>query len=136
MKPNNDTFDFSSIGKRMPYRTPDGFFEANKQRLVEKAQTAAANEESAAEKKSHAEIHTIRGPQPWKKMMMGAAATIALLVASYGIARWATADSISPADTASEAIMYASSATYDTYADDGEDWSDFADADIFFDCWD
>ena len=53
-------------------------------------------------------------------MVIGAAATIALLVASYGIARWAiTAESIYPADVSL------------AYTDDGEDWSDFADADIF-----
>ena len=60
----------------------------------------------------------------WRGMVIGAAATIALLVASYGIARWAiTAESIYPADVSL------------AYTDDGEDWSDFADADIFLDCW-
>lgn len=127
MKPNNDTFDFSSVGKRMPYRTPEGFFEANKQRLVEKAATAqeVVKEENAmAEKKPRKEILTLNRSRHWRGMVIGAAATIALLVASYGIARWLTAnDSIYPADVSV------------AYADDGEDWLDFADADIFFDCW-
>ena len=127
MKPNNDTFDFNSVGKRMPYRTPEGFFEANKQRLVEKAATAqeVVKEENAmAEKKPRKEILTLNRSRHWRGMVIGAAATIALLVASYGIARWAiTAESIYPADVSL------------AYADDGEDWSDFADADIFLDCW-
>ena len=127
MKPNNDTFDFSSVGKRMPYRTPEGFFEANKQRLVEKAATAqeVVKEENAmAEKKSRKEILTLNRSRHWRGMEIGEAATIALLVASYGIVRWAiTAESIYPADVSI------------AYADDGEDWSDFADADIFLDCW-
>ena len=127
MKPNNDTFDFSSVGKRMPYRTPEGFFEANKQRLVEKSATAqeVVKEENAmAEKKPRKEILTLNRSRHWRGMVIGAAATIALLVASYGIARWLTAnDSIYPADVSV------------AYADDGEDWLDFADADIFFDCW-
>ena len=132
MKPNNETFDFNSVGKRMPYQTPDGFFEANKKRLMEEVATAQkaaeasslAAETALAEKNPRAEIRFLRELRPWKTIMMGAAATIALLVASYGIARWLTAnDSIYPAD-----ISVA-------YADDGEDWLDFADADIFFDCW-
>lgn len=111
----------------MPYRTPEGFFEANKQRLVEKSATAqeVVKEENAmAEKKSRKEILTLNRSRHWRGMVIGAAATIALLVASYGIVRWAiTAESIYPADVSL------------AYADDGEDWLDFADADIFFDCW-
>ena len=132
MKPNNDTFDFSSVGKRMPYRTPEGFFEANKQRLMEEVATAQkaaeasslAAETAMAEKKPRKEILTLNRSRHWRGMVIGAAATIALLVASYGIARWAiTAESIYPADVSL------------AYTDDGEDWSDFADADIFLDCW-
>lgn len=132
MKPNNDTFDFSSVGKRMPYRTPEGFFEANKQRLMEEVATAQkaaeasslAAETAMAEKKPRKEILTLNRSRHWRGMVIGAAATIALLVASYGIVRWAiTAESIYPADVSL------------AYADDGEDWSDFADADIFLDCW-
>ena len=132
MKPNNETFDFNSVGKRMPYQTPDGFFEANKKRLMEEAATAQkaaeassmAAETALAEKNPRAEIRSLRELRSWKTIMMGAAATIALLVVSYGIARWLTAsDSIYPADVSV------------AYADDGEDWLDFADADIFFDCW-
>ena len=132
MKPNNDTFDFSSVGKRMAYRTPEGFFEANKQRLMEEVATAQkaaeasslAAETAIAEKKPRKEILTLNRSRHWRGMVIGAAATIALLVASYGIARWAiTAESIYPADVSL------------AYTDDGEDWSDFADADIFLDCW-
>ena len=132
MKPNNDIFDFSNVGKRMPYRTPEGFFEANKQRLMEEVATAQkaaeasslAAETAMAEKKPRKEILTLNRSRHWRGMVIGAAATIALLVASYGIARWAiTAESIYPADVSL------------AYTDDGEDWSDFADADIFLDCW-
>lgn len=116
----------------MPYRTPEGFFEANKQRLMEEVATAQkaaeasslAAETAMAEKKPRKEILTLNRSRHWRGMVIGAAATIALLVASYGIARWAiTAESIYPADVSL------------AYADDGEDWSDFADADIFLDCW-
>ena len=116
----------------MPYRTPEGFFEANKQRLMEEVATAQkaaeasslAAETAMAEKKPRKEILTLNRSRHWRGMVIGAAATIALLVASYGIARWAiTAESIYPADVSL------------AYTDDGEDWSDFADADIFLDCW-
>ena len=73
MKPNNDTFDFSSVGKRMPYRTPEGFFEANKQRLMEKAATAqeVVKEENAmAEKKPRKEILTLNRSRHWRGMVI------------------------------------------------------------------
>ena len=34
---DDDNFDFDDIGKRTPYRTPDGFFEDVQQKVMERA---------------------------------------------------------------------------------------------------
>lgn len=70
MTPNNTTFDLSQVGKRTPYRVPEGFFSENEQKLL--AQMAA---------------HSSKRRIPMRRWLgYAAAASVALAVILYPIA--------------------------------------------------
>ena len=43
-------FDFKNIGKRMPYRTPDGFFGKMQKQVLERTQAERFNRQRISEK--------------------------------------------------------------------------------------
>lgn len=100
---------FDQVGRRTPYHTPDGYFEAS-----EKALRTKANHQSAIifRKLSTAD-------RRWYYII---AASIAVFIGIFGILYFVL-------PTATEADVPVYSEVTDTAAD----WSDFAEADIFLD---
>ena len=101
MKETPSQFDFTSIGKQMPYLVPDGFFEQSEQQLKSTVLSL-----SAQRKKLRRRWYAI-------------AAGVAVLLAIYPVSR------LLQHHTDSETPVYCQ--TDNT----SEDWKDFADADIF-----
>ena len=65
-------FNFENIGKQMPYTVPDGFFEQLGERVMDNlAQKDAESEKTAT-------IHPLQ--KHWKKVLLAAAAAVALFV--------------------------------------------------------
>lgn len=109
---------FEQVGKRTPYSTPDGFFEASEKQI----KTALLTEHRAAmsdrvQTKTHRT--SFNRKLYWS---FGIAAAVALVVGIFGIVRYAV-----PTTAPSDSPVY--SQTYDA----SDDWGDFADADIFLD---
>lgn len=98
---------FTQVGKRTPYRVPEGYMDLQKERLKE----AVSNQPSA--------VRPLR--RAW---YYGIAAAVVSLLAVYPVMRL-----VSPSTDAPAPSIYADSSIYD----DSGDWSDFADADIFLD---
>ena len=98
---------FDKVGKRTPYKVPDGYFERSKTSL----------EQSAVS-------HQLFVPRklPHRIWIYGIAASVVLAIGILGIIRM-TMPTVEP--TAEP--LYAQ--TYDS----STDWSDFADADLFLD---
>ena len=98
---------FAQVGKRTPYRVPEGYMDQQKDRLKE----SVSNQSSA--------VRPLR--RAW---YYGIAAAVVLLLAVYPVMRL-----VSPSTDAPAPSIYADSSIYD----DSDDWADFADADIFLD---
>lgn len=81
---------FEKVGKRTPFRTPEGYFEASEKQL-----RSIANHQS---------------PITYKYWYSGIAASIVLAIGIFGIVRFA-----SPTATQTDASVY--SQTYDNSAD-------------------
>ena len=101
---------FTQVGKRTPFRTPEGFFAQQEQTLKQ----AVGSQTSVV--------------RPLHLKWWYAAASVILIGGIYGITRLImlpTADSaLYPSDSAP---------IYSQTSSSSDDWSDFADADIFMD---
>ena len=102
---------FTQVGKQTPFRTPEGFFEQQEQTLKQ----SICHQPSA--------IRPLR-----RRWWYAAAASVILIGGIYGITRLImlpTADSaLYPSDSAP---------IYSQTSSSSDDWSDFADADLFMD---
>ena len=101
---------FTQVSKRTPFRTPEGFFE-QQERTLKKA---------------------ISNQQPvvrplYRKWWYAAAASALLLIAVYPVIQLvkSSSDSLVPASDTTPIYSQTSSVS--------DDWSDFADADVFLD---
>ena len=103
---------FETVGKRTPYKVPDGFFEQSEQQL----KTALLTEHRPA---SPDRIQTALPLR--RRWYYAIAASIVLVIGIFSVVRVAMREPTSIADEP----IYAQ--TYDA----SDDWSDFADADIF-----
>ena len=103
-------FDFSEIGKRNPFRTPEGFFEQQKQTLKK-----TISSQPSAIRPLH------------RKWWYAIAACALLLIAVYPVMQFvhSSSDSLAPISDTTPVYSQTSSAS--------DDWSDFADADMFLD---
>ena len=110
----NESDIFETVGKRTPYKVPEGYFEASEQQL----KTAALTEHRPASPDRIQTTIPLR-----RRWYYAIAASIVLVVGIFSVVRFALRE---PASTADEPV-YAQ--TYDA----SDDWSDFADADIFLD---
>lgn len=99
---------FTQVGKRTPYRTPEGFFEQQEQTLKK----AISNQQPVVRP-----LH--------RKWWYAAAASIILIGGIYGVTRLLVYPSASY--TSDSAPIYSQTSPV------SDDWSDFADADIFMD---
>ena len=102
---------FTQVGKRTPYRTPEGFFEQQEQSLKQ----AVSRQPSV--------IKPLR-----RKWWYSAVASVILIGGIYGVTRWFIYPS---AD--SDIYSSDSAPVYCQTSSPSDDWSDFADADIFMD---
>lgn len=103
MMKTHTEFDFSTVGKQMPYRVPEAFFEQSEQRLKAVVQSNT----------KHRKIS--------RRQWYAAAAIMVLLLSIYPVAR------LLQRSDSSEIVVYCQiDAT-------SEDWNGFADADIFLD---
>lgn len=94
-------FDFSTVGKQMPYRVPEGFFEQSERQLK-----AAVQSQSGRRKVS-------------RRWWYAAAAIMLLLLAVYPVTRL-----LQRSDRSEVAVYCQTDGT-------SEDWDGFADADLF-----
>ncbi len=101
MKETPSQFDLTSIGKQMPYRVPDGFFDQSEQQLKSSVQSLSAHR-----KTFHLRWYAI-------------AAGVAVLLAIYPVSRLL------------QRHVDAETPVYCQTDNASEDWTDFADADIF-----
>ena len=101
MKETSSQFDFTSIGKQMPYRVPVGFFEQSEQQLKSTVQSLSAHRKT---------IHL-----RWYAIAAG----VAVLLAIYPVSRLL------------QRHVDAETPVYCQTDNASEDWKDFADADIF-----
>ena len=95
---------FERVQKQTPFRTPEGFFELQEQKLKDKVPT----------------YHVQRKPlhRTW---FYAAAASLILIGGIYGITRWLVQPS---SDTVP---------VYSRTTSLSDDWSEFAEADVFLD---
>ena len=102
---------FTQVGKRTPYRTPEGFFEQQEKTLKDKVT-----------------MYNIQRKPLLHKWWYAAAASVILIGGIYGVTRLLVHPSVGSALYSSDSapIYSQTSSPYD-------DWSDFADADIFMD---
>jgi len=102
---------FTQAGKRTPYRSPEGFFEQQEQTLKK----VVRSQKSV--------IRSLR-----RKWFYAAAASIILIGGIYGVSRLLMHPSTgSPLYTPDSAPVYSQTSSA------SDDWSDFADADLFMD---
>ena len=115
---SNTPFDFSKVGKRTPYRTPDGYFELSEQLVKARSHRPVVHRTA---------LHRTLN---WS---FAIAAAIALVIGIFGILR-TTLPTTVPTDLPlySQTIS-AEEPLYSQTDDASDDWSDFADADIFLD---
>ena len=104
-------FDFSTIGKRTPFRTPEGFFEQQEQMLKK----AISSQPSA--------IRPLR-----RKWWYAIAACTMLLIAVYPVMQLVKPSSDQAITSASD-----SAPVYSQTSSSSDDWSEFAEADVFLD---
>ncbi len=102
---------FTQVGKRTPYRTPEGFLEQQEQTLkkVIRSQPSVVRP-----------LH--------RKWWYAAAASLILIGGIYGVSRLLTNPS-----TGSSLYAQDYAPVYSQTSSASDDWSDFADADIFMD---
>lgn len=120
MKTNTPQFDFTTVGKRTPYKVPDGYFEASEQLLKARSYRATTV------------VHrtSLHRTLNWS---FAIAAAIALVIGIFGILRTTL-----PTNIPSDMPLYSQTVSadeplYSQTDDTSDDWSDFADADIFLD---
>ena len=104
-------FDFSEVGKRTPFRTPEGFFEQQEQVLKKVV---------SSQKSSVRPLH--------RKWYYAAAASALLLIAIYPVMRLVNPSSDQPLTSVSDTAP-----VYSQTSSASDDWSEFADADVFLD---
>lgn len=102
---------FTQVGKQTPFRTPEGFFEQQERTLKQ----AVSHQPSA--------VRPLR-----RKWWYAAAASVILIGGIYGITRLL----VHPSDAL---VIYSpdSAPIYSQTSSVSDDWSDFADADVFLD---
>lgn len=104
---------FDQVGKRTPYRVPEGFFEQTEKNLQ---QLAVSHRPSVVNYRRAA--HRTSSPRTW---LYSAAAAVLLLLAVGGV--WQYVQQQMPVD-----VVYVSDGnSYDS------SWEDFAEADVFLD---
>ena len=108
---NRKQFDFSEVGKRTPYRTPEGFFDQQEQTLkkVIRSQPSVVRP-----------LH--------RKWWYAVAASLILIGGIYGVNRLLMHPS-----TGSSLYAQDSAPVYSQTSSASDDWSDFAEADLFMD---
>lgn len=111
---------FDQVGKRTPFRTPDGFFEASEQTL----RAQIPNHKSPYGASKSVEITNHKLPITNRYWTYGIAASLVLAVGIWSLVRFLPQPTQTPA---AEEPVYAQ--TYDT----SDDWHDFAEADLFLD---
>ena len=115
---SNTPFDFSKVGKRTPYRTPDGYFELSEQLVKARSHRPVVHRTA---------LHRTLN---WS---FAIAAAIALVIGIFGILR-TTLPTTVPTDLPLYSQTISAVEPLYTQSDDAsDDWSDFADADIFLD---
>ena len=102
---------FTQVGKRTPFRTPEGFFSEQEQTLKK----AISSQPSL--------VRPLR-----RKWWYAAAASALLLIAVYPVIQLVNSSSDQPLTPVSD-----SAPIYSQTSSVSDDWSDFADADIFMD---
>ena len=101
---------FTQVGKRTPYRTPEGFFAEHEQTLKQ----AVSRQPSAV--------------RPFRSKWYYAIAACALLfIAVYPVMQLVNSSSDSLVPVSDTTPIYSQTSSI------SDDWSDFADADIFMD---
>ena len=102
---------FTQVSKRTPFRTPEGFFEQQERTLKK----AISNQQPVVRP-----LH--------RKWWYAAAASVILIGGIYGITRLL----VHPSDAL---VIYSSDSApiYSQTSSVSDDWSDFADADVFLD---
>ena len=118
MTNNTPQFDFSKVGKRTPYRTPDGYFELSEQLVKARSHQPVVHRTS---------LHRTLN---WS---FAVAAAFALIIGIFGILRTTL-----PTTVPTDLPLYSQTISteeplYSQTDDASDDWSDFADADIFLD---
>jgi hypothetical protein len=111
---------FEKVGKRTPYRTPDGYFEASEQLLKARSYRATTV------------VHrtSLHRALSWS---FGIAAAIAFVIGIFGILRTTLPTSVPSDSPFYSQTVSADEPLYSQTDDASDDWSDFADADIFLD---
>ena len=104
------SFDFGTVGKRTPFRTPEGFYEQQEQQLKDKVT-----------------MYNVQRKPLRRKWWYAIAAGALLLIAVYPVMQLvdSSSDSSSPVSDAAPVYSQTSSSS--------DEWSEFADADIFMD---
>lgn len=108
---NRKQFDFSEVGKHTPYRTPEGFFDQQEQTL---------------KKVTRSQPSIVRPLH--RKWWYAVAASLILIGGIYGVNRLLMHPS-----TGSSLYAQDSAPVYSQTSSASDDWSDFADADLFMD---
>ena len=101
---------FTQVGKRTPYRTPEGFFEQQERTLKK----AISNQQPV--------VRPLR-----RKWWYAAAASALLFIAVYPVMQLVNSSSDSLVPVSDTTPIYSQTSSI------SDDWSDFADADIFMD---
>lgn len=115
MKTDSSQFDFTKVGKRTPFRTPEGFFEAAQKKLLQS---------SGQDLRQHSFVHRTSLHRTWYYAI---AALLLLVIGIFALIRFIPQQAPAHEAHATDVPFY--SQTYDNSVD----WSDFADADIFLD---
>ena len=102
---------FTQVGKRTPFRTPEGFFEQQERTLKK----AIRNQQQVVRP-----LH--------RKWWYAAAASALLLIAVYPVIQLVKSSSDQTFTSISD-----STPIYSQTSSSSDDWSDFADADVFLD---
>lgn len=101
---------FTQVGKRTPYRTPEGFFEQQERTLKK----AISNQQPV--------VRPLR-----RKWWYAIAACALLFIAVYPVMQLVNSSSDSLVPVSDTTPIYSQTSSV------SDDWSDFADADIFMD---
>lgn len=102
------SFDFGTVGKRTPFRAPEGFFEQQERTLKK----AISSQPSV--------VRPLR-----RKWFYAAAASSLLLIAVYPVIQLVNSSSDSLVPVSDTPPIYSQTSS------PSDDWSDFAEADLF-----